>query len=89
MALCTRSPVAAGGAQATVAKPARYLASSLAAQAATNAWRRPGHGSSVDSGSSQHLRKQSAVMTIEAATTLWPCGGLCLEEVRHMDVKIA
>jgi len=28
-------------------------------------------------------------MTIEAATTLWPCGGLCLEEVRHTDVKIA
>jgi len=28
-------------------------------------------------------------MTIEAATTLWPCGGLCLEEVRHMGVKIA
>ena len=27
-------------------------------------------------------------MTIEAATMLWPCGGLCLE-VRHTDVKIA
>ena len=40
-------------------------------------------------GPYQRLRKQSAVMTIEAATTPWPCGGLCLEEVRHMDVKIA
>jgi len=38
---------------------------------------------------SQRLRKQSAVMTIEAATTLWPSGGLCLEEVCHTDVKIA
>jgi len=25
------------------------------------------------------LRRQAAVMTIEAATTLWPCGGLYLE----------
>jgi len=29
----------------------------------------------------------SAVMTIEAATVLWPCGGLCLEEVRHTDIE--
>jgi len=24
-------------------------------------------------------------MTIEAATTLWPCGVLCWEEVRHQE----
>jgi len=40
-------------------------------------------------GPSQHLCKQSAVMTVEVATMLWPCGGLYLEEVRHMDVKVA
>jgi len=36
----------------------------------------------------QRLCKQSVVMTIEAATTLWPCGGLCSEEVHVADVKI-
>jgi len=40
-------------------------------------------------GPSLRLRKQSSVMTVEVATMLWPCGGLCLEEVRHTDVKIA
>jgi len=26
-------------------------------------------------------------LTIEAATTLRPCDGLCLEEIRHTDVN--
>jgi len=38
-------------------------------------------------GPSQCLYKQSAVMTIKAATTQCPCSGLC--KVSHMDVKIA
>jgi len=28
-------------------------------------------------------------MTVKAATTPWLCGGLCLEEVRYTDIKIA
>jgi len=39
-------------------------------------------------GPSERLLKQSMVMTVEADTTLWLCGGLCLE-VCHMVVKIA
>ena len=35
-ALCTSSPAAVGGVQAAVGRPAHYLASSVAAQAATN-----------------------------------------------------
>jgi len=38
---------------------------------------------------SQHLCKQSAVMTIEAATMQYLCGSLRFEEVRHTDIKIA
>jgi len=45
-------------------------------------------GFSVYLGPFWCLRKQSLVMTVEAATTLWPCSSLYLEEVRHMDVKI-
>ena len=36
MEFCTSSPVAAGGVQATVGRPAHLLTSSLAAQVATN-----------------------------------------------------
>jgi len=28
-------------------------------------------------------------MTVKAAITMWLCGSLCLEEVHHIDIKIA
>ena len=45
----------------------------------------PGPGATLQStwGTSQRLHKLSSVMTIEAATTLSPFGGLCLKEVHH------
>jgi len=64
---------------ATVSRPARKLASSLSVQAATNTWRCRDMALQSIRGPSQHLHKQSAVMTIEVATTLWLCGRLCLE----------
>jgi len=66
------------------------VASSYAAQVATNVTL-PGPRlfSRLGEGPSHLLCKQSVVMTVEAATTLLPCGGLCLEEVRHTGIKIA
>ena len=87
-ALCTSSRVAAGGLQAAVSGLAHYLASSLAAQALQTSDVTQATALQLTRGPSQRLRKQSAVMTIEDATTLWPYDGLRLE-VCHMNVKIA
>jgi len=87
-ALCTSSSVAAGGRRPMwVGWPVRSQAVLLPRRPRT---RDVALATALQStqGRSQCLRKQSAVMTIEAATTLWPCGGLCSEEVRHIDVKI-
>jgi len=87
--LCTRLPVAAGECRLLwVGHPASLQAVLQPRWPRTRDIAFARHFSLLVGHLSLCTRKQSAVITVEAATRLWPCGSLCLEEVCHTDIKI-